>query len=95
MRAGPWMQELAGLAPHSYRRMGENPHANGGLLLRDLDLPDFRAYAVEVGRPGGGTTEGTRPLGRWLRDVIRGNPATSGCSARTRRPPTGCRTCSR
>ena len=40
--------ELASLAPRSYRRMGANPHANGGLLLRDLDLPDFRAYAAEV-----------------------------------------------
>ena len=56
--------------------MGANPHANGGLLRRDLDLPDFRGYAVEVGRPGGSETEGTRPLGRWLRDVIVRNPAT-------------------
>ena len=69
-------RELAALAPASYRRMGANPHANGGLLRRDLDLPDFRGYAVEVGRPGGSETEGTRPLGRWLRDVIVRNPAT-------------------
>ena len=69
-------EELAALAPRSYRRMGANPHTNGGLLLRDLDLPDFRAYAAEVHRPGAGATEGTRPLGRWLRDVIRRNPAT-------------------
>ena len=69
-------RELAALAPSSYRRMGANPHANGGLLRRDLDLPDFRAYAVGVPRPGGTETEGTRPLGRWLRDVIARNPAT-------------------
>ena len=69
-------QELAALAPRSYRRMGANPHTNGGLLLRDLDLPDFRAYAAGVDRPGAGATEGTRPLGRWLRDVIKRNPAT-------------------
>jgi xylulose-5-phosphate/fructose-6-phosphate phosphoketolase len=69
-------EELAALAPRSYRRMGANPHTNGGLLLRDLDLPDFRGYAVEVERPGAGATEGTRPLGRWLRDVIKRNPAT-------------------
>ena len=69
-------QELAALAPRSYRRMGANPHTNGGLLLRDLDLPDFRAYAAQVDRPGAGATEGTRPLGRWLRDVIKRNPAT-------------------
>jgi xylulose-5-phosphate/fructose-6-phosphate phosphoketolase len=73
---GVLAEELAALAPRSYRRMGANPHANGGLLLRDLDLPDFRAYAAEVDRPGAGATEGTRPLGRWLRDVIKRNPAT-------------------
>src|SRR5450755_2467042 len=69
-------EELAALAPHSYRRMGANPHTNGGLLLRDLDLPDFRAYAVEVTKPGTGATEPTRVLGQWMRDVIRRNPAT-------------------
>jgi xylulose-5-phosphate/fructose-6-phosphate phosphoketolase len=68
--------ELAGLAPRSYRRMGANPHTNGGLLLRDLDLPDFRGYAVDVARPGAGVTEGTRVLGGWLRDVIARNPRT-------------------
>ena len=66
-RHGVLDQELAALAPRAYRRMGANPHTNGGLLLRDLDLPDFRAYAAEVDRPGAGATEGTRPLGRWLR----------------------------
>jgi xylulose-5-phosphate/fructose-6-phosphate phosphoketolase len=68
--------ELAELAPRSYRRMGANPHANGGLLLRDLDLPDFRGYAVQVAKPGTGATEGTRVLGTWLRDVIARNPQT-------------------
>ncbi len=68
--------ELAALAPSSYRRMGANPHANGGLLRRDLNLPDFRDYAAEVDRPGTGETEGTRALGRWLRDVIVRNPET-------------------
>ena len=68
--------ELAALAPRSYRRMSANPHANGGLLRRDLDLPDFRDYAVEVTRPGTGATEPTRLLGRWLRDVIVRNPDT-------------------
>jgi xylulose-5-phosphate/fructose-6-phosphate phosphoketolase len=56
--------------------MGANPHANGGLLLRDLVLPDFRAYAVEVDEPGRGTSEATRVLGEFLRDVMRRNPET-------------------
>jgi xylulose-5-phosphate/fructose-6-phosphate phosphoketolase len=73
---GALVAELAELAPHSYRRMGANPHANGGLLLRDLDLPDFRAYAVEVTKPGGEQAEGTRALGTWLRDVIDRNRST-------------------
>src|SRR6202022_1168603 len=55
-------------------RMGANPHANGGLLLRDLELPDFRAYAVEVPAPTASTSEPTRVLGAFLRDVIRQNP---------------------
>jgi xylulose-5-phosphate/fructose-6-phosphate phosphoketolase len=73
---GALIAELAGLAPRGNRRMGANPHTNGGLLLRDLDLPDFRDYAVQVAKPGTGATEGTRVLGTWLRDVIRRNPAT-------------------
>jgi xylulose-5-phosphate/fructose-6-phosphate phosphoketolase len=68
--------ELAALAPSSHRRMSANPHANGGLLLRDLDLPDFRDYAVDVPRPGVNGVEGTRVLGTWLRDVIQRNPRT-------------------
>ncbi len=68
--------QITALAPVASRRMSANPHANGGLLLRELDLPDFREYAVEVAGPGTGATEATRVLGGWLRDVIRRNPAT-------------------
>ena len=50
--------------------MGANPHANGGQLLRDLVMPDFRTYAVSVGEPGATDAEDTRVLGRWLRDVV-------------------------
>ncbi|HME03956.1 MAG TPA: phosphoketolase family protein [Solirubrobacteraceae bacterium] len=70
---GALRPELAALAPQGERRMGANPHANGGLLLRELEMPDFRAYAVEVPQPGTGTTEATRVLGGFLRDVIRSN----------------------
>ena len=72
---GALVPDLAALAPAGDRRMGANPHTNGGLLRRDLDLPDFRDYAVPV-KEGTGTTEGTKVLGSWLRDVIRRNPAT-------------------
>jgi xylulose-5-phosphate/fructose-6-phosphate phosphoketolase len=72
--AGALMPELAALAPDGDRRMGANPHANGGLLLRELRLPDFRDYAVDVPAPGASTSEATRVLGAWLRDVIRDNP---------------------
>jgi xylulose-5-phosphate/fructose-6-phosphate phosphoketolase len=65
--------ELAELAPSGARRMGANPHANGGLLLRDLDLPDFRDYAVDVAVPGVASSEATRVLGAFLRDVMRRN----------------------
>ena len=71
---GALRAELAGLAPAGERRMGANPHANGGLLLRALELPDFRDYAVAVPRPGTGATEATRVLGSFLRDVIEKNP---------------------
>jgi len=73
---GTLIPELAALPPRDYRRMSANPHANGGLLLRDLDLPDFRDYAVTVASPGATEAEGTRALGRWLRDVIVRNPAS-------------------
>jgi xylulose-5-phosphate/fructose-6-phosphate phosphoketolase len=66
--------ELRALAPTGHRRMSANPHANGGLLLHDLDLPDFRDYAVEVPQPGSQTHEATRVLGTFLRDVIAANP---------------------
>jgi xylulose-5-phosphate/fructose-6-phosphate phosphoketolase len=66
--------ELAALAPEGERRMGSNPHANGGLLLRDLELPDFCDYAVEVPAPAASISEPTRVLGAFLRDVIRMNP---------------------
>ena len=65
--------ELRALAPAGERRMSANPHANGGLLLHDLELPDFRAYAIEVPGPGAVQAEDTRVLGRYLRDVIRLN----------------------
>ncbi|MGI5204227.1 phosphoketolase family protein [Spirillospora sp. CA-108201] len=66
---------LRALAPAGDRRMSANPHANGGLLLKPLALPDFRDYAVEVGKPGTTTTEPTRRLGAFLRDVVRANPS--------------------
>jgi xylulose-5-phosphate/fructose-6-phosphate phosphoketolase len=71
---GRLVPELAELPPTGERRMSANPHANGGLLLRDLVLPDFRDYAVEVTEPGKEASEATRVLGRFLRDVIERNP---------------------
>jgi xylulose-5-phosphate/fructose-6-phosphate phosphoketolase len=65
--------EISTLAPSGSRRMGANPHANGGLLLKELALPDFRDYAVEVPRPGGADAEATRVMGKFLRDVMRLN----------------------
>ena len=73
--AGRLVPELAGLAPKGERRMSANPHANGGLLLRDLLLPDFRDYAVKVPKPGAVDAEATSVQGRMIRDVIRLNPA--------------------
>ncbi len=66
--------ELAALAPQGERRMGANPHANGGRLLRALELPDFRDYAVDVPSPTASSSEPTRVLGELLRDVIERNP---------------------
>jgi xylulose-5-phosphate/fructose-6-phosphate phosphoketolase len=71
---GTLIAELAELAPKGERRMSATPHANGGLLLRELVLPDFRDYAVEVPKPGTTTSEATRVLGSFLRDVIAKNP---------------------
>ncbi len=66
--------DLAGLAPRGDRRMGMNPHANGGRLLHDLRMPDFQTYKVDVPAPGTGVAESTRTMGRFLRDVMRQNP---------------------
>ncbi|MFC0041585.1 phosphoketolase [Actinomadura rayongensis] len=66
--------ELRELPPSGSRRMSASPHANGGLLLRDLELPDFHAYTVDVKEPGTATSEATRVLGALLRDVIAANP---------------------
>ncbi len=68
--AGRLVEALGELAPRGDRRMGANPHANGGALLRDLRMPDFRAHAVSVPSPGGVTAEDTRVLGKFLRDVV-------------------------
>jgi xylulose-5-phosphate/fructose-6-phosphate phosphoketolase len=70
---GRLVEELAALAPSGDKRMGSIPHANGGTLLRDLRLPDFRDYAVTVDEPGGSPSEATRVLGAFLRDVMRAN----------------------
>jgi xylulose-5-phosphate/fructose-6-phosphate phosphoketolase len=70
---GTLIPELATLAPTGARRMGANPHANGGLLLRDLVVPDFRSYAVSVARPGTQVAEATRVLGEFLRDIMKAN----------------------
>jgi len=72
---GKLIAELAELAPAGNRRMGANPHANGGELLRDLVMPDFRDYAVKVPKPGIETAEATRELGKFLRDVMKLNGA--------------------
>ncbi|MDQ3194791.1 MAG: phosphoketolase family protein [Pseudomonadota bacterium] len=74
-QAGKLIAELAELAPKGNRRMGTNPHANGGLLLQDLKLPDFRDYAVDVPDPGTVTAESTRVTGDFLRDVMKLNMA--------------------
>ncbi len=71
--SGAPMADLLELVPAGQRRLGSTPHANGGLLLRDLVLPDFRDYAVAVSSPGGGTAEATRVLGTMLRDIMRLN----------------------
>src|SRR5271157_3520434 len=70
---GKFIAELAELAPKGDRRMGANPHANGGLLLKDLIMPDFREYAVTVAEPGRETAEATRVFGAFLRDVMKLN----------------------
>ena len=71
--SGALIPELAGLAPLGDRRMGANPHANGGLLLKPLRLPDFRDYAVKVSKPGAVDAEATRVQGKMIRDVLKLN----------------------
>ena len=71
---GSPIEELIDLPPKGGRRMSDNPVANGGLLVVDLELPDFRDYAVKVERPGTTQSEATRVLGSWVRDVIAANP---------------------
>ncbi|HSV67606.1 MAG TPA: phosphoketolase family protein [Mycobacteriales bacterium] len=73
-QAGRLVPQLQALAPRGPRRMSANPHANGGRLLRDLAMPDFRDYAVPVDRPAVESSEATRVLGAFLRDIIAGNP---------------------
>ena len=73
--AGHLIPELAKLAPHGARRMGANPHTNGGMLLRDLHMPDFRDYAIEVSSPGIRGRGDTHLLGPFLRDVVKLNNA--------------------
>jgi xylulose-5-phosphate/fructose-6-phosphate phosphoketolase len=75
-RSGRLRPELAALAPQGARRMGANPHANGGQLLRDLRMPDFRDYAVKVPNPGAAQAEATRVQGEFIRDVQKMNEQT-------------------
>jgi xylulose-5-phosphate/fructose-6-phosphate phosphoketolase len=70
---GKLIPELAELAPKGHRRMGANPHTNGGILLKDLKMPDFREYAVNVPKPGTVVSEATRVMGYFLRDVMKLN----------------------
>ena len=72
--SGKLVDELARLPPRGDRRMSANPHANGGELLKDLRLPDFREYAIPVTKPGTTSSEATRVLGTYLRDVVKSNP---------------------
>jgi xylulose-5-phosphate/fructose-6-phosphate phosphoketolase len=72
-KTGRLSPDLAAMAPTGARRMSANPHTNGGLLLRDLRLPDFRDYAVAVPHPGGVNAEATRVQGAFIRDVITSN----------------------
>ncbi|MFH7030211.1 MAG: phosphoketolase [Heteroscytonema crispum UTEX LB 1556] len=70
---GTLIPELAELAPKGQRRMGDNPHANGGILLRDLKMPNFQDYAVDVSKPGATVAEATKVMGKFLRDVMKLN----------------------
>jgi xylulose-5-phosphate/fructose-6-phosphate phosphoketolase len=72
-RSGKLLPELSDLPPKGNRRMSANPHANGGLLLKELRMPDFRDYAVEVPKPGAVVAESTRIMGKFLRDIMKMN----------------------
>lgn len=72
-KRGKLIPELAELAPKGERRMGANPHANGGLLLKDLKMPDFHDYAIDVPNPGQVMGEATRVMGKFLRDIMKLN----------------------
>jgi xylulose-5-phosphate/fructose-6-phosphate phosphoketolase len=72
-KSGRLIPELADLAPKGERRMGANPHANGGMLLRDLRMPEFRHYAVKVPQPGAVEAEATRIMGAFIRDMMKLN----------------------
>jgi xylulose-5-phosphate/fructose-6-phosphate phosphoketolase len=74
---GQLKPELRALAPTGRRRMGDNPHANGGMLMRSLRLPDYRDYAIELEHPGGVTAEATRVQGAFIRDVMKANLASA------------------
>jgi len=74
-QAGRLVPELKALAPKYTRRMSANPHSNGGLLRKALRMPDYRAYAAELAGPGKGVAENTRPLGKFLRDIMAENMA--------------------
>jgi xylulose-5-phosphate/fructose-6-phosphate phosphoketolase len=74
-KEGRLMPELAELSPEGNRRMGANPHVNGGRLLKELDLPDFAQYALDIPGPGEVVAEAPRKLGEYLRDVIKLNPS--------------------
>ena len=72
-KKGRLLPEIAALAPKGIKRMGDNPHANGGLLLKDLKMPNFRDYAIDVPKPGQVIAESTREMGKFLRDVMKLN----------------------
>jgi xylulose-5-phosphate/fructose-6-phosphate phosphoketolase len=72
-QSGKLIPELKELAPTGGRRMGANPHANGGRMKKALRLPDFRQYALKIDKPGAIQAENTRPLGAFLRDVMKLN----------------------
>jgi xylulose-5-phosphate/fructose-6-phosphate phosphoketolase len=74
-KTGRLVPELAELPPQGVKRMGAQPYANGGLLLRDLKIPDFRQYAVAVSSPGATNAEATREMGKFLRDIMKENLA--------------------